>query len=218
MLGLGDAVVLLLSIVALIYGACMMILRKTPLYFQLSMASVGCLLLGYLFDVCDYVVNGYHGDGYMIGYLGSIGSFLFLLAASVGYMDGIMDDGSAQIKKCRWIAWIGPLVAVALWGLNMFSEESLKIKIVYTLVWIPATFSVYYNLKHAILPDMGFGFVKAIRPFNIAAVCFTYLQLIHLTLWCFCDWIPLVISGIVFGSSCIVMVVMADRGVKKWVL
>ena len=218
MLGLGDAVVLLLSIVALIYGVCMMILRKTPLYFQLSMASVGCLLLGYLFDVCDYVVNGYHGDGYMIGYLGSIGSFLFLLAASVGYMDGIMDDGSAQIKKCRWIAWIGPLVAVALWGLNMFSEESLKIKIVYTLVWIPATFSVYYNLKHAILPDMGFGFVKAIRPFNIAAVCFTYLQLIHLTLWCFCDWIPLVISGIVFGSSCIVMVVMADRGVKKWVL
>ena len=218
MLGLGDAVVLLLSIVALIYGACMMILRKTPLYFQLSMASVGCLLLGYLFDVCDYVVNGYHGDGYMIGYLGSIGSFLFLLAASVGYMDGIMDDGSAQIKKCRWIAWIGPSVAVALWGLNMFSEESLKIKIVYTLVWIPATFSVYYNLKHAILPDMGFGFVKAIRPFNIAAVCFTYLQLIHLTLWCFCDWIPLVISGIVFGSSCIVMVVMADRGVKKWVL
>ena len=218
MLGLGDAVVLLLSIVALIYGVCMMILRKTPLYFQLSMASVGCLLLGYLFDVCDYVVNGYHGDGYMIGYLGSIGSFLFLLAASVGYMDGIMDDGSAQIKKCRWIAWIGPLVAVALWGLNMFSEESLKIKIVYTLVWIPATFSVYYNLKHAILPDMGFGFVKAIRPFNIAAVCFTCLQLIHLTLWCFCDWIPLVISGIVFGSSCIVMVVMADRGVKKWVL
>ena len=218
MLGLGDGIVLLLSIVALSYGVCMMVSRKTPLYFQLSIASVGCLLLGYLFDVCDYVVNGYHGDGYMIGYLGSIGSFLFLLAASVGYMDGIMDDGSAQIKKCRWIAWIGPLVAVALWGLNMFSEESLKIKIVYTLVWIPATFSVYYNLKHAILPDMGFGFVKAIRPFNIAAVCFTYLQLIHLTLWCFCDWIPLVISGIVFGSSCIVMVVMADRGVKKWVL
>ena len=218
MLGLGDAVVLLLSIVALFYGVCMMILRKTPLYFQLSMASVGCLLLGYLFDVCDYVVNGYHGDGYMIGYLGSIGSFLFLLAASVGYMDGIMDDGSAQIKKCRWIAGIGPLVAIALWGLNMFSEESLKIKIVYTLVWIPATFSVYYNLKHAILPDMGFGFVKAIRPFNVAAVCFTYLQLIHLTLWCFFDWIPLVISGIVFGSSCIVMIVMADRGVKKWVV
>ena len=103
MLGLGDAAVLLLSTVALIYGLYMMIARKLPLYFQLSTASEGCLLLGYLFDVCDYLVNGYHGDGYLIGYLGSIGSFLFLLAASVGYMDGIMDDGSAPIKKCRYI-------------------------------------------------------------------------------------------------------------------
>ena len=218
MLGLGDAAVLLLSTVALIYGLYMMIARKLPLYFQLSTASEGCLLLGYLFDVCDYLVNGYHGDGYLIGYLGSIGSFLFLLAASVGYMDGIMDDGSAPIKKCRYIAWIGPLIAIMLWIPVILSEESLKIKIVYTLVWIPATFSVYYNLKHAIIPDMGFGFVKAIRPFNIAAVCFTYLQLIHLTMWCYCDWLPLLISGIVFGSSCIAMIVMADKGVKRWVL
>ena len=218
MLGLGDGAVLLLSIVALIYGVYMMITRKLPLYFQLSMASVACLVLGYLFDVCDYVVNGYHGDGYMIGYLGSMGSFLFLLAASVGYMDGIMDDGSAFMKKYRYLAWLGPLIAIALWIPGMLSEESLKIKIVYTLVWIPATFSVYYNLKHAILPDMGFGFVKAIRPFNITAVCFTYLQLIHLMLWCYCDWIPLLISGIVFGSSCIVMIVMADKGVKRWVI
>ena len=218
MLGLGDGAVLLLSIVALVYGSYVMMTRKHPLYFQLSMASVGCLVLGYLFDVCDYLVNGYHGDGYMIGYLGSIGSFLFLLAAGVGYMDGIMDDGSAPMKKCRRIAWIGPLVAVALWVVNMISEESLKIKIVYTLVWIPSTFSVYYNLKHAILPDMGFGFVKAIRPFNIAAVCFTCLHWIHLTLWCYCDWIPLLVSGIIFGTSAIVMIVMSDKGVKRWVL
>ena len=218
MLGLGDGAVLLLSIVALVYGSYVMMTRKHPLYFQLSMASVGCLVLGYLFDVCDYLVNGYHGDGYMIGYLGSIGSFLFLLAAGVGYMDGIMDDGSAPMKKCRRIAWIGPLVAVAFWVVNMISEESLKIKIVYTLVWIPSTFSVYYNLKHAILPDMGFGFVKAIRPFNIAAVCFTCLHWIHLTLWCYCDWIPLLVSGIIFGTSAIVMIVMSDKGVKRWVL
>ena len=218
MRGLGDGVVVLLSIVALCHGFYMLISKKLPLYFQLIMASVSCLLLGYLFDVCDYIVNGVAVEGYMIGYLGSIGSFLFLLAASIGYMDGLVDDGTAPMKKCRYIAWIGPVLAVALWIPNMYADISLTLKIVYTFLWIPATCSSYYNLKHALIPDMGFGFVKAIRPFNIAALSFTYLQLLHLTLWNFCDWIPLLISGTVFGFSCIIMVVMANRGVKKWVL
>ena len=78
--------------------------------------------------------------------------------------------------------------------------------------------SSYYNFKHSIMSDMCYGFVKAIRPFNVAALSFTFLQLIHLTLWNYCDWIPLLISGIVFGASCVVMIVMADKGVKKWIL
>ena len=99
MLGLGDGVVVLLSIGALIYGLYMMITRKPPLYFQLSMAAVACLLLGYIFDICYYIVHGFLQEGYMIGYLGSIGSFLFLLTASVGYMDGILDDGTRRFGR-----------------------------------------------------------------------------------------------------------------------
>lgn len=218
MQGLGDGAVVLLSIVALIYGFYMTLSRKLPLYFQLSMAAVACLLLGYLFDICEYLVNSFIEEEYLIGYLGSIGSFLFLLTASVGYMDGIMDDGSSEIKKCRYIALIAPAAAFLLWIPNMFAAVPNVTKIVYSILWIPAMFSTYFNLKHAIIPDMGFGFVKAIRPFNIAALAFAFLQLIHLTLWNFCGWIPLLISGIVFGSSSIVMVVMADKGVKEWAL
>jgi hypothetical protein len=216
MLGLGDGIVVLLAAVALIYGFYVLISKKLPLYFQLSLATVACLLLGYTFDICDYIINGIVEDEYVIGYLGSIGSFLFLLTASIGYMDGIIDDGSPQIKKCRYIALIAPALAAALWVLNMFSDAVVETKIVYSILWIPAMFSSYYNLKHAIVPDMGFGFVKAIRPFNMAALAFTFFQLIHLTLWNYCGWIPLLISGIVFGSSCIVMIVMADKGVKRW--
>ena len=218
MQGLGDGAVVLLSIVALIYGFYMTLSRKLPLYFQLSMAAVACLLLGYLFDICEYLVNSFLEEEYLIGYLGSIGSFLFLLTASVGYMDGIMDDGSSEIKKCRYIALIAPVAAFLLWIPNMFAAVPNVTKIVYSILWIPAMFSTYFNLKHAIIPDMGFGFVKAIRPFNIAALAFAFLQLIHLTLGNFCGWIPLLISGIVFGSSSIVMVVMADKGVKEWAL
>lgn len=218
MQGLGDGIVVFLSAIALVYGIYMVITKKLPLYFQLSMASVACLLLGYMFDICDYFVHGFREDRYLIGYLGSIGSFLFLLTASLGYMDGIIDDGTPEIKKCRYIALIGPVLTVAFLVINIFADGSVATKVVYSFLWIPAMFSSYFNLKHAIIPDMGFGFVSAIRPFNIAAVSFTFLQLIHLTLRNCCDWIPLMISGIFFGSSCIVMVIMADRGVKKWVL
>ena len=219
MLGLGDGIVTLFAAAALGYGFFMTFTKKLPLYFQLIVAAVACLFLGYLFDICDYIVNGIRDEEYLIGYLGSTGSFLFLLTANMAYMDGILDDKTHQMKKCRYLALLGPVFAVVLWVPNILAAEaSVLTKVMYSILWIPAAFSSYFNLKHAIIPDMGFGFVKAIRPLNIAAFAFTFLQLIHLTLWNYCDWIPLLISGIVFGSSCVVMLVMADKGVRKWIL
>lgn len=218
MQGLGDGIVVLLALVAVIYGIHMMMSKKLPLCFQLSVASVACLMLGYIFDICDYFVNGFLAEGYIIGYLGSIGSFLFLLTSSIGYMDGIMDDGSPKMIKCRYIALVAPAILIALWCFNMIANVPIMTKIVYSILWIPAIFSSYFNLKHIIIPDMGFGFVKAIRPFNASALAFTFLQLIHLTVWNYCGWLPLVISGTIFGVSCIVMVVMSNKGVTKWVL
>mgnify|MGYP003430274115 CR=1 FL=1 len=81
MLGFGDGVVVLLAAIGIIYGIYMLITKKLPLYFQLSVCAVGCLMLGYIFDICDYIVNGMISNEYFIGYLGSIGSFLFLLTA-----------------------------------------------------------------------------------------------------------------------------------------
>jgi hypothetical protein len=218
MLGFGDGVVVLMSIVALIYGLYTLISRRQPLFFQLSMAAVACLLLGYIFDICYYIIHGLVEEGYVIGYLGSIGSFFFLLTASIGYMDGIIDDGSPKIKKCRYIALVGPILATVLWIPNMFADIPIRTKVVYSILWIPGMLSMYFNLKHTIVPDMGFGFVKAIRPFNLVAFFFSFLQLIHLTLWNYCDWIPLLVSGTIFGASCILMIVMANRGVKRWIL
>ena len=216
--GIGDGIVVLMALVALIYGIYMLIAKKFPLFFQLSVLAVACLMLGYVFDICDYIVNAELEEEYFIGYLGSVGSFLFLLSASVGYMDGIIDDGSLGFKKHKFIALIAPVLLAVRWIPNILSDATMATKVVYSILWVPAMCSSYFNLKHAIIPDMDFGFVKAIRPYNIAALSFTFLQLIHLTLWNFCDWIPLTISGIVFGASCIVMVVMAGKGVEKWTL
>ena len=137
MTGIGDGIVVLMAFAALIYGLYMLIAKKLPLFFQLSVLAVACLLLGYIFDICDYIVNDALEEEYFIGYLGSIGSFLFLLTASVGYMDGIIDDGTPQMKKCRVIALIAPALVAALWVPNMFSDAVVETKIVYSILWIP---------------------------------------------------------------------------------
>lgn len=218
MLGLGDGIVYAMSFFALLCGIYMLILRKHPLYFQLIVASVFCYVLGYTFDVCEYFVSDTLSGGYLIGYLGFIGSFLFLLTASFGYMDGILDDKTPQMKKARWFALLAPIILIVLLIPNLVADIPTSTKVVYFVSWIAGSLSSYFNLKHALIPDMGFGFVKAIKPFNIAALSFTFFQFIHLTLWNFCGWIPLFISGIILGASCIAMIITADRGGKKWII
>ena len=218
MIVIGDLIVLLMSIVAFFYGIRMIISKKPPLYFQLIVCSVACYILGYLFDVCEYFVTGFYEGGYLIGYLGPFGCFLFLLTAGFSYMDGIMDDRTPNMKKFRYIAFAAPVFCILLLIPNIVANIPNATKIAYTVIWIPAMASSYFNLKHAILPDMGFGFVRAIRPFNIAALIFTFLELVHFTLWNFYGWEVLLVSGIFLGSSCIIMMIMADRGVEKWAL
>ena len=57
MQGIGDGIVVLMAFAALIYGLYMLIAKKLPLFFQLSVLAVACLMLGYVFDICDYIVN-----------------------------------------------------------------------------------------------------------------------------------------------------------------
>lgn len=215
---IGDAINFISLIAALIYGVYTLMSKKTPLFFQLIVCVIVCHILRYLFDICEFLVRGVFSGGYLIGYLGSIGCFLFLLTASFGYMDGIIDDKTEKMKKSRYIGLLAPAFAIVLLVINLLSDISGPTKLAYTALWIPAIFSSYFSLKHIVIPDMDFGFVKAIRPFNIAALAFTFLQLIHLTLWGVRNWILLLISGILFGASCIIMIVAADKGIKKWTL
>lgn len=218
MIGFGDRIVFLSAIVALIFAVFIIAFQKAAMYFKLIAGAVFCHMLGLLYDICEYYTTGTLSENFTIGYLGTIGCFLFLLTASFGYMNGILDDKTSVMKKSRLIALLAPVSLLALLIPNFFAEVPIGTKICYTIVWIPAMFSSYFNLKHAIIPDMGFGFVKAIRPFNITALIFTLFQLIHLTLWNFFDWIPLLISGILLGASSIVMMIFAQRGVKKWII
>ena len=215
---LGDLISLSLGLIALIYLIITLIKEKKGIYFQMIACAIGCHVLSYLYDVCEILTTGTLSEGFSIGYLGVIGCYLFLLSANYGCMDGIIDDGTPLMNKSRKVAWIAPLVAVALFIVNFFADVPLDTKQFYFFVWIPAATCSYYNLKHTIAPDMGFGFIKAIRPFNIAALTFNMLNLLHFTAWNYFDWPVLTITGTLVGISSIIMAVMAKRGVKRWTI
>jgi hypothetical protein len=91
-------------------------------------------------------------------------------------------------------------------------------KVTYLLVWLPAIFIVYYNLKHAIIPNLDFGFIKAIKPYNILAVCLGFAELLCLTAWSYLSNTLLVITSVIFSILCVSLMVAAKKGAEKWTI
>ena len=178
---------------------------------------MGCHSLGSIYHLCQTLTTETVLEGFTPAYLGRIGFFLFLVTASYGEMDKIVDDGSKAVKPSRFIALIAPVCAILLYLPNgMMEDLPLRTKIAVLLVWIPAIFSVYFNLKHSIIPDCDFGFIKAIKPYNVLATCLGFAELLCLTAWDYLYSAPLVISTAVFAVFCVAMMLAAKRGAEKW--
>ena len=134
-------------------------------------------------------------------------------------MDRIVDDGSAKMKPSRYIALIAPICATLLYIPNCIIEDvPTQTKVVYAIVWIPAVIAVYFNLKHAIIPNMDFGFIKAIKPYNIFALLLCFSELLCLTAWDYYYPIQMAIASILFGALCICAMIAAKKGVAKWAI
>ena len=98
------------------------------------------------------------------------------------------------------------------------SDLTTATKVSVLLIWLPALVSVYFNLKHAIIPDYDFGFVKAIKPYNMFAVGLGFAELMCLTAWDYLNNTLLVITSILFAILCIAMMIAAKRGAEKWTI
>ena len=216
---IAETVPLFATLFSLIYGLRHFFKKGKPLFLQTITLAMGCHLLGSIYHLCQSLTSDVLIEGFTPAYLGRIGFFLFLITASYGQMDKIVDDGSPKMKPSRYIALIAPICAALLYIPNYIIEDvPIDTKIVYALVWIPAVVAVYFNLKHAIIPNMDFGFIKAIKPYNILTLCLSFSELVCLTTWDYYEMIPLAASSIVFGAFCISMMISAKRGAEKWTI
>ena len=173
--------------------------------------------LGSVYHLCQTLTTDEVVEGFTPAYLGRIGFFLFILTASYGQLDRIVDDGSSKMRRARIVAMAAPFLAVLLYIFNaMIEDVATATKVVYAFVWIPAAVCVYFNLKHAIIPDFDFGFIKAIKPYNILVLLLSFSELLCLTAWDYYAPVAMAFAAIAFGVLCILTVVFAKKGVEKW--
>lgn len=215
----AELVPLVATLASLIYGLRHFFKRGKPLFLQSFTMAMASHALGSIYHLCQTLTGDSLVEGFTPAYLGRIGFFLFVLTASYGQLDRIVDDGSAKMRPARLVALVAPLAAVLLYLPNALLEDiPTATKVVYALVWIPAIISVYFNLKHAIIPDLDFGFIKALKPYNVLVLCLGFSELLCLTAWDYYYPIPLVISTVLFGVLCICSMVTARKGVEKWTI
>lgn len=216
---IAELAPLFATVFSLIFGLKYFFKKGKAMFLQTITMAMGCNALGSIYHLCQFLTSGTLTEGFTPAYLGAIGFFLFIITSTYGQMDRILDDGSPNMKPSRYLALIAPIGAALLYIPN-FTVEGVPIetKVVYFLVWVPAGFAVYFNLKHAIIPDMGFGFIKAIRPYNILVVALCFSELISLTTYNYDDNVAIAVAPVIFGILCICTMVAAKKGVEKWTI
>lgn len=216
---IAETVPLLATLFCLIFGLKHFFKKGKPIFLQTLTMAMGSHMLGSIYHLCLTVTSDDIVEGFTPAYLGRIGFFLFLITASYGQMDKIVDDGSDKMKPSRYIALIAPICAVLLYIPNFVLDDvPTSTKISYALIWIPAIIAVYFNLKHAIIPNLDFGFIKAIKPYNVLTMFLGFSELICLTAWDYYYSIPLALSAILFAVLCIFTMLAAKKGVQQWTI
>ena len=216
---IAELVPLAATFFCLIYGLRHFFKKGKPLFLQTLTMGMACHALGSLYHLCQTLTSDTLTEGFTPAYLGRIGFFLFLITASYTQLDKIVDDGTSKMRPARCMAWAAPILAALLYIPNAVVEDvSLGTKITYGLVWIPALFAVYFNLKHALIPNLDFGFIKAIKPYNLFALGLAFAELLVLTAWDYYYPTQLVITTVLFAALAVATMISARKGAEKWVL
>ena len=215
----ADIVPFLASLGTFIYGVKHFFKKGKAYYLQIVTMAFGCYAMGSLYYLCQSITAEEVPEGFTAAYLGRIGFFLFLFTANFGQMDGLLDDRTPTFKKFRYLALLAPIAVALLYVPCILTDMLMSTKISLVFMLLAAMCSSYYNFKHAIISDLGYGFVKAIRPYNICALILTFAELILHILWANADDFGFVIIAIVsalFSVMSAVTMVALKRGVEAW--
>ena len=214
---IANIIVCACALAGFIYGGIEFFRPRKALYAQMITLSLGCVAFGRLFNVVRLLTGGTLTDNFQLGFLGMIGSLMFFFSANYGTVDSLVDDRSKGFRKYRLIALAAPVAAILMYaGLFLLSDVSDMWRILGAVLTAFVMAASYFNLKHLIFPDVDFGVVKCLRPYNLLALIYSVSIFVEccamsrdnelLTLICCC------VTGLITAA----MIPTVVRGIKKW--
>lgn len=213
------------SLVGVIFAVIGLLKHYRIMYLRMVCWAVICAFFARLFHVFVIVFFKSYDFNINMGTMGVFGSLLFLLSANYGQINGLVDDGSRRAKKARLIALIAPLIIIAMylyafymWGgfenvmIELYSHINLA---VVAIVIMPC---IYFNFKHLIIYDVEGGIVKSLRPYNALAVIYELMVMAEWITMRTAEFDLFVVTMVVQGIVLLLLVPVAGRGVKKWMI
>lgn len=214
---IANIITCVCAFVGFIYGIFKFFKPRKAMYAQMITLSVGCMAFGRLYQVVRLLTGGNIYNEFQLGILGVIGSLLFFFSANFGLMDSLADDRSNMYKKYRIIPIIAPLTAAALYvAFILFYDMLLFAKIMSGVLTLFVMGTTYYNLKHLIFPDVDYGVINCLKSYNFMAMLYALFCMAEMIAISRGNEVITSVFGIIMGVVILLIVPVAERGIKKW--
>lgn len=191
--------------------------KKSPTYLSFVTFAMLSAFLSRVFNAVSIAFYKAVPDTFNIGFLGYAATFLFIFFANSKQIDLLVDD--KRTLKCRYriIPVILPALELAISiPMLFFRTVPISVRIACLVISIITGHAGYYNMKHAIIPDVDFGIVRSIRGYNILALLMGILSLAEIRLNIF-DHAALVLSvQLLLGITYACIMPVLGREVMKW--
>ena len=199
------------ALAASVYGFCTIFRKKTPLFYRILFLAMLTCLMGNVYTALFGLLWQPGDAGFHVGYLGTIGMFFFLYSSYYGAIDSLADGKQPEFRRYRLVA--GIVAAAFFISAVLLMVLSGKAFWMY-LVVIPMSFTVYFAVKHLIIPDAEMGIIEVMRTYNalIIGLCVCMmLRLISAP-----DSMLETISSACTGVLLAICLPAARNGVRKW--
>ena len=203
--------VLIGSFLAVIYGGCTTFRSKTPLFYKIIFLGMLTCFMGNVYTVLYELLWEQGSNEFHVGYLGYIGMFFFLYSSYYGAIDSLADGKEPELRRFR--------IAAKVIAVGFFIFSTILIFLFDKGIWIlllliPMSFTLYFAMKHLIIPDVEMGIIKVMRLYNsvIISLCIFMMLNIFLHDIKILGTILSICSGILLTVS----LPIARNGVHKW--
>ena len=214
---LANLIVCACAMFGFVMGAVQFFRPKKALYGQMITLAMLCVVIGRLFNVVRILSGGDLQDGFQLGFLGFIGSFMFFYSSNYGTLNTLVDDGSKQFFKYRIISLIAPILFIGSFFLLFFTDQISRMWQIQggVLLFFTALCS-YFHVKHLIFPDIDYGVVRSLRPYNFLALLYMISSIVECYALSRDDEMMALIACCCSAVFLLIMMPLISRGLKRW--